>query len=87
MPWYRVGETVAHIRFGKRKGGVPKQCQVPFKWEHGEHCCQMATILCDFDIGGAEGETCDMPLCQDHATEVGPDRHYCPKHATSGENK
>lgn len=24
--------------------------------------------------------TCDAPLCADHATEVGRDRHYCPRH-------
>lgn len=28
--------------------------------------------------------TCDRHLCASCATEVGPDRHLCPAHATSG---
>ena len=35
-------------------------------------------FLCDFPVG--EGKTCDMPLCEGHATEVAPNVHYCPGH-------
>jgi hypothetical protein len=35
--------------------------------------------LCDHELEG--GKTCDAPLCDDHAHEVGKDRHYCPRHA------
>ncbi len=41
-------------------------------------CCGMSTALCDWAL--SDGSTCDAPLCDDHATEVGPDRHLCPKH-------
>lgn len=35
--------------------------------------------LCDWPLEG--GGTCDAPVCPDHATEVGPDRHLFPLHA------
>jgi hypothetical protein len=37
-----------------------------------------ASKLCDWPLGA--GKTCDKPLCERHAVEVGPDRHYCPDH-------
>ena len=37
-----------------------------------------STHLCDWPIGDAK--TCDMGMCEEHATEVGHDRHYCPVH-------
>jgi hypothetical protein len=40
-------------------------------------CGARAPFLCDFPVGK---RTCDRPLCADHATEEGPDRHYCPEH-------
>ena len=30
-----------------------------------------------------QGDTCDMPLCERCATEIGPDKHLCPKHKES----
>lgn len=49
----------------------------------GEHCAaggcaDAGTFLCDFPV--AEGQTCDLPLCDSHAYEVAPDIHYCPGH-------
>ena len=47
----------------------------------GPHCgkCNwVGEFLCDFPVG--DGKTCDMPLCEDHASEVAPDLHYCPVH-------
>lgn len=44
-----------------------KFCQVEF-----------ARKLCDFDTG--RGKTCDAPMCDKCATEVGTDRDYCPDH-------
>lgn len=40
--------------------------------EFGPHCGACASVgdfLCDFPVG--DGKTCDMPLCESHATEVG----------------
>jgi hypothetical protein len=37
-------------------------------------CGAHANLLCD---GPYQGGTCDEPLCAEHATEVGPDRHLC----------
>lgn len=45
---------------------------------HCSVCASVGDILCDFPVG--EGKTCDMPLCDGHATEVAPNVHYCPGH-------
>ena len=52
--------------------------------ELGPHCSDhrcgdVGTLLCDFPVGN--GKTCDKPICESHATEIGPDTHYCPAHA------
>ena len=39
----------------------------------------ISAYLCDWGTG--ERTTCDAPLCTEHATQVGPDRHLCPAHA------
>lgn len=45
-------------------------------------CGRVATLLCDWPLHGSkEGQTCDRPLCSRCATNVGPDRDYCPSHA------
>ena len=49
--------------------------------EFGQHCGACASagdFLCDFPVG--YGKTCDMPLCERHASEVAPNVHYCPGH-------
>ena len=38
---------------------------------------RISALLCDGP--GRRGSTCDRPLCLQHATEVGPDRHLCPR--------
>lgn len=45
-------------------------------------CGADATFQCDYPVrprGGRPG-TCSRWLCSKCATEVGPDRHYCPPH-------
>jgi len=37
----------------------------------------MSAFLCDWPV---DGSTCDAPLCEEHAHQVGADRHYCPRH-------
>jgi len=45
-------------------------------------CGRKAPLLCDQPLTGPKtGKTCDRPLCERCATEVGPDRHLCPAHA------
>jgi len=45
-------------------------------------CDRSSTLLCDQPLTGPKtGKTCDRPLCERCATEVGPDRHLCPAHA------
>jgi len=47
----------------------------------GPHCscCNwIGAFLCDWPIEGRK--TCSAPICEGHAHEVGPDRHYCPAH-------
>lgn len=43
-------------------------------------CRSWATKLCDWPVD--DRRTCDLDLCVDHATKVGPDKDYCPRHAT-----
>lgn len=76
MPWYRIddgkgGWTVVHVR----GTSMPGAC-VARDVELGERCLRMGEYLCDGQIGG--GRTCDDALCENHATEIGPDRHLCP---------
>ena len=41
-------------------------------------CRSMSEFLCDYEV--VQGVTCDVPLCKDHAHEIGLDRHYCTRH-------
>lgn len=53
---------------------------------HGKprrRCCAFCRLtwdglLCDYPVG--DGKTCDKPLCNGHARQVGPDLHYCHDH-------
>lgn len=47
----------------------------------GPHCADCAAVgdlLCDYPVG--DGKTCDRPMCDDHAHEIGPELHYCEAH-------
>lgn len=43
-----------------------------------QRCMAMSTLLCDHPL--ETGGTCDAPLCEEHANEIGPDRHLCGLH-------
>lgn len=38
-------------------------------------CGYIADLLCDYPMG--RGKTCDLALCDEHAREIGQDRHLC----------
>lgn len=84
MPFYRVpGIGLVHFKIGgKRQHDAP--CRAPHEWTHQgrqiHECCRASAFLCDAPVGD-EGHTCDMPLCDEHAKQIGRDRHLCPKHA------
>lgn len=47
----------------------------------GAHCADCSAVgdfLCDFPVG--PGQTCDRPMCGEHAREIGPELHYCATH-------
>lgn len=90
MPWYRTddGNGVMHLCV-RGRNGAPAACRAPRlegdNHAHGEECGRMGGKLCDAPAGkdlGGKPLTCDMPLCEKHATHVdGKDLDYCPRHA------
>lgn len=48
-------------------------------------CMALATLLCDYPIG--RGKTCSLPMCSEHAHEVGEDRHLCIIHLAEFKGK
>lgn len=42
---------------------------------HEPGCGAVHDLLCDWPIG--DGKTCDLPMCPDHAREIGVNRHLC----------
>lgn len=75
MPFVKLpGGIVAHVKMAKR----PYRHCTCYLGPGAARCGARAPFLCDFPVGR---RTCDRPLCADHATEEGPDRHYCPEHA------
>lgn len=50
---------------------------------HCAHCAAPSGFLCDYPVG--KGKTCDAPLCDDHASEIAPELHYCPGHVSMWE--
>lgn len=68
------GGGVALVRMsGKR----PPAC----RW-----CGKQSTKLCDFVVSHpsqvTHKRTCDAPMCDEHASHIGPNVDYCPDHTT-----
>lgn len=80
MPFYRVNGLLVHLNLGGRlRKNPPKPCCAPIELDGKRvRCLAMSSLLCDWKV---DGGTCDAPLCEEHALEVGPDRHLCPIHA------
>jgi hypothetical protein len=81
MPFYRIGGAMCHLNLGgKARKRPPKPCCATITIEGKPDLCRgISGFLCDWETG--PGTTCDRPLCTDHATEVGRNRHLCPEHA------
>jgi hypothetical protein len=88
MAFYRTedGRGTVHINFGRRAGPAP--CRGPLLTTDdaklGAHCGRISVALCDAPVGEAlDGTplTCDMPMCEHHRTQVGPNLDHCPRHA------
>lgn len=76
MPFYRVNGMTVHI---KMSGKAPAQCVAPIDLDGKRvRCCGISAFLCDHEMDS--GGTCDAPLCAEHATQVGRNRHLCPRH-------
>lgn len=98
MPFYRIGDTMMHVKFGgKVAKNPPAPCcaariECVATTHHPEQqssrirarCMAMSAFLCDWPV---DGGTCDAPLCDEHATEVGHDRHYCLLHASTARER
>jgi hypothetical protein len=79
MPWYRCHGLMVHMKIA---GKAPAPCVARTTPDNplvpSQRCFAISTALCDWPL--SDGKTCDAPLCPEHATEVGKDRHYCPRH-------
>lgn len=83
MPCYRLKTGIVHVK-GSR---LPAPCSVRISWPSTgkeQVCMAPSAYLCDGpppphrqgdhqDTG-----TCDAPLCEVHAREIGKNRHLCP---------
>lgn len=80
MPFFRINGLMVHMRLGGPKAKQPKPCVARIEID-GKACRCMALsgYLCDWRM--FDGRTCDQPLCDEHAHQVGADRHLCPAHA------
>jgi hypothetical protein len=43
-------------------------------------CGRAAHLLCDWKMKDKKSGTCDAPVCDQHAQQVGPDKHLCVLH-------
>lgn len=69
--WERYCEVKA-----RNAGGKFTICGV--LGSHCHRCSGVGDFLCDYPVG--EGKTCDAPMCDSHAHEIGPELHYCQTH-------
>ncbi len=59
-------------------GGVVFMCGRESKAPHCYECQDFGDLLCDWPAG--KGKTCDLPMCEDHAHDLGGDKHLCEVH-------
>lgn len=74
MPFYRLKTGIVHVH-GKK---LPDPCVGRLLVDGKEVICLApGDYLCDGPCKTGKG-TCDAPLCERHATQVGPNSHLCP---------
>lgn len=86
MPFYRINDTVVHMRGTK----LPPACVAKVKaLKTGldgafqcHTCLAPSGFLCDWPSTTARGKpgTCDAALCHVHSGQVGENKNYCPEH-------
>lgn len=77
MPFYRLKTGIVHVK-GTR---LPAPCCVRFSWPNSgkeQICMAPSAYLCDGANNASRSGTCDAPLCEIHARQIGPNRHLCP---------
>ena len=77
--WVMMGYTGSYEMYLAHREPGPTHMHIC--GDLGPHCAECAGVggnLCDYPVGN--DKTCDRPLCDDHATEVAPDVHYCRAH-------
>lgn len=79
MPFYRMNGMTIHVRGTK----LPPACcaAVGIQTSDGQAmqvCGAISGFECDWPV--ANRRTCDKPLCEAHASAVGPNKHYCQQH-------
>ena len=77
MPFYRLKTGIVHVK-GMR---LPAPCCVRFSWPISgkeQDCMAPSAFFCDGPNKANRSGTCDAPLCEVHARQIGPNRHLCP---------
>ncbi len=75
MPFYRLKFGIVHMK-GTR---LPDPCAARVLIEGKQaQCMAPSAYLCDGKDNTHRSGTCDAPLCEAHARQIGPNRHLCP---------
>ncbi|HEY8359193.1 MAG TPA: hypothetical protein VIL30_17225 [Ramlibacter sp.] len=75
MPFYRMGHSMVHLHLSPaRRKKAPPPCGffVSIKSQR-VRCMAITTYLCDWP-------GCNVPFCEDHCLNLGPDLDVCPTH-------
>lgn len=82
MPFYRIKGLMVHMRGNKLPPACIGRIESDNPLAPSMRCMAPSSIRCDFPmVVGGRIITCDAPVCEQHAVQVGPDRHYCQRHA------
>ena len=78
--WQKIGFLGSWERYCemKARSGDGKYTICGDLGAHCHRCAGVGDFLCDFPVG--DGKTCDAPMCEQHAHEIGIELHYCQAH-------
>ncbi len=75
MPFYRTPTGMVHMH-GRN---LPALCGARVLIAGHEQICMVASdFLCDGPDTTGQRKTCDAPLCEAHARQIGSNQHLCP---------